>query len=748
MLSCGLAVVDMVSLSCFVHTVLLSPSSSSSFFSHDARSSWRSCSVSGIAAARVRRRRRASAVTISAKAPDVVIVGGGAAGLSTAVETALMGANVTVLSRSSQEAALNASAGMLAPNAEQMKNPSMHELAKISRNMFPEYAKMLHRLSGCHLDAIAYRSRGDFLVPRFLDEENVGFPFDCSGAVQVGEQQLRYIEPALGPDVVAATCIEGDAHVNSRELMNVLHSACIKLGVEIRSGVDVASITLSADGSAVDSVLLTSGEQVVGGHYILCAGAWTKQVLPSIPIKPIKGQMLCLEPRDSFPGSVGVSTWPHPSHTLFRHELYVVPKADGRRFYVGATVEDVGFDNVPTAGGVCDLLQRAIRLVPAFSGFRIVESWAGLRPATPDLVPILGRLQYRNMSIAGGYYRNGVLLMPATAKIAAAVALDAVKNLPDRLAQLLPHFSCTRFFGSRQPEAPTPSKPQPRDRRDISEKHDGGGPQRQDVLNSTAAEVLKKYPTPPLYHVRPDGSQVPVTPWSLPSVFTRGYGDTREEDKKEQGESEFDIKEYLRSVGLSEDEDEDDDVDELSFSTHGSDSSSTAASENQEKVDPEASKSGGIDPTLSPRQPSSSSDKDIVSEPGNVSKQSQSASIDREDDDAYNDLLRHRGEEAERLMSEALAKNRAFGRVPHSTEGPILSVSADEWKRYEDAMNQGLNDMKEIEHHFREDDPGAIATALEAELEESEGLNNVDGVTLSQGKDEGDRKRFVGHGYY
>ncbi|HEX8810594.1 MAG TPA: FAD-dependent oxidoreductase, partial [Terracidiphilus sp.] len=142
-----------------------------------------------------------------------------------------------------------------------------------------------------------------------------------------------------------------------------------------------------------------------------CAGAWSGQIGPhAFPTRPVKGQMLCLV---------------MPSRTLLKHvvrssEAYLIPRSDGR-LLVGATVEEAGFDKRTDLATIQRLHKAAIALVPKLEEARILESWAGLRPGTPDALPILGETPTPGYYVATGHFRDGILLAPITAEVIAAL---------------------------------------------------------------------------------------------------------------------------------------------------------------------------------------------------------------------------------------------------------------------------------------------------------------------------------------
>lgn len=184
---------------------------------------------------------------------------------------------------------------------------------------------------------------------------------------------------------------------------------------------------------------------MVAEHFVVACGAWSGKLLKGLPIRPVKGQMLCLKP---LPGSNQSNTL---QHVLFGRDVYVVSKENCSMYYVGATVEDAGFDRCTTAGGVLKLLNAATKLVPGFADYHIAETWAGLRPGTPDQSPIIGHTDFSNVTVASGTYRNGILLAPVMGKMTAACAMGEKEGLSAEMQSLLPKFSINRFLDSSSP---------------------------------------------------------------------------------------------------------------------------------------------------------------------------------------------------------------------------------------------------------------------------------------------------------
>jgi glycine oxidase ThiO len=332
---------------------------------------------------------------------DVLIIGGGTIGLATALELALRGVSVTVLSRNFQEAALHAAAGMLAPQAEGLLPGPMLELCLRSRALYPEWIGKLESLTGINSE---YWPCG-IIAPHYGD---AGW---FKGAEQKDQwcdrPSLDALQPNLSDEVAGGWWFPEDGQVNNQAMAQALHAAVQQLGVTLHEGVAVDRI--AHDGSNVTGVY-ASKELYRADCYLLATGAWSGELL-SIPVVPRKGQMLAVHSR----------TGQQPlRHVLFGSKAYLVPRQNGR-IVIGATSEDVGFTPYNTPAGVQQLLANATRLYPLLQDWILEQSWWGFRPATPDELPILGASPYANLVLATGHYRNGILLTPITATLLAEV---------------------------------------------------------------------------------------------------------------------------------------------------------------------------------------------------------------------------------------------------------------------------------------------------------------------------------------
>jgi glycine oxidase len=337
---------------------------------------------------------------------DIIIAGAGIIGVSLALELRERGAKVLVLDRGApgQEAS-SAAAGMLAAGGFETP-PALQPLALESARMYPEFVRKLEELSGIKTD---FRRRGTIAF---------GHHTAPPGSKQLSSDELREREPFLRNHGQPAFFVQEDS-VDPRLLMRAALAAAEKSGIEIRGNIEVKSISRGDNGVKV----LTGSGEFTATQAVDCRGAWS-----GAPVRPRKGQMLYLQPaRNDL-----------LQHVVHAPQVYLVPRSTGK-ILVGATVEDVGFDKTVTSSTIQDLFNAAVRYLPELASAPIIESWAGLRPGTPDDLPILGPTNTSGVFIASGHFRNGILLAPVTAKIMADVVTGKA------LAFDLSAFAATRF---------------------------------------------------------------------------------------------------------------------------------------------------------------------------------------------------------------------------------------------------------------------------------------------------------------
>ena len=331
---------------------------------------------------------------------DVIIIGGGIIGLSLAIALRKRGATVLVVERGEPgREASHAAGGMLVDCGTELPDV-LQPLAMASAGMYPEFAHELQVESGLNVDL---RDYGTILIP---PPEHV---HDRPGFTSASllPAPLSELEPALAqPDRPAFYLKERS--VDPRGLVAAALKTAKNRGVDFSSGDDVTAVT-TAEGSVTG--ITTKKTSFLSSKVVNCAGAWSGQIAPHrFPTRPVKGQMLCLA---------------MPSRTLLKHVIrspkaYLIPRSDGR-LLVGATVEEAGFDKRTDPATIQRLHHAALELVPQLRDAKILEDWAGLRPGTPDALPILGATETPGYFVATGHFRDGILLAPITAQLMAAV---------------------------------------------------------------------------------------------------------------------------------------------------------------------------------------------------------------------------------------------------------------------------------------------------------------------------------------
>ena len=347
---------------------------------------------------------------------DVIVVGGGIIGLSIARQLRKHGGEVLVVERGEPgREASHAAGGMLA-NCGDETPAALQPLAQASAEMYPEFVHELQDESGVNVDL---RSEGTLLFPapeRPLEK--------ISGANPL-PRPVTELEPGLNVSCRAAVFLP-ERSVCPRALTQAALKAARHRGVDVASGTTVISVDISG-GRATG--VTTDKTSYRARAVVNCAGAWAGQIGPlELPARPVKGQMVCFA---------------MPRRDVLRHvvrspEIYLIPRSDGR-LLAGATVEEAGFDKRTVPETIQRLRREAIAMLPALEQARVLEDWAGLRPGTPDSLPILGGTGIPGYFVATGHFRDGILLAPVTAQIMGRVVTGQAAGFD------LAPFSVKRF---------------------------------------------------------------------------------------------------------------------------------------------------------------------------------------------------------------------------------------------------------------------------------------------------------------
>jgi glycine oxidase len=352
---------------------------------------------------------------------DVLIVGGGLIGGSIAFELAGEKLRVAVLDRAvpGHEASW-AAAGMLSPGPDSSEASALVPLGKESLRLYAEFIAAIEQASRKSTD---FTRNGTFEVFRGPEAESARnkmiAEFQQLGltAAALSPSEAREHEPSLGPQAEAIAWLPEEATVDPRRLVEAVLATAMQRGAEIRSHCAVDALLY--EGKACAGVI-AGGEKIAAKQVVIAAGSFCGtisdpahdpdssrqlQLCQYAPVHPVRGQMLALR-----------SPTVQLKKVLRSQYGYLVPRRDGR-IIAGSTLEDAGFVKQVTPQGVRQILDAALELAPGLTDAKIVEEWSGLRPGTPDLLPIIGPAGIAGLWIATGHYRNGILLAPATAKI-------------------------------------------------------------------------------------------------------------------------------------------------------------------------------------------------------------------------------------------------------------------------------------------------------------------------------------------
>ncbi len=340
---------------------------------------------------------------------DVAIAGAGLIGASIGFELAQTGLRVAIFDRQQPgEGASWAAAGILSPAPENAATISMVPLGRASLALYPEFVATIQEVSG---QDVGYRAKGtvEALFPGDVQAKLNTIVALHHGlrlkAEPLSADDARELEPALSRELEAAVLRPDEACVDNRALTRAVVIAAAQAGVKFFAGRSVQAVCQDASRCAG---LIVDDEKIEARWTVIAAGCQSAEIEGAAnyaPVRPAKGQMIALRAKDL---SI--------ERVLWSEHVYLVPRNDGR-IVAGATVEYVGFDKEVTAGGLQQILEGAIEIAPALAGAKIEETWAGLRPDSPDHLPIIGLAGLDGLLIATGHFRSGILLAPITARL-------------------------------------------------------------------------------------------------------------------------------------------------------------------------------------------------------------------------------------------------------------------------------------------------------------------------------------------
>jgi glycine oxidase len=338
------------------------------------------------------------------KSWDAIVVGAGIIGLSLAIELNKQGLRVLVVEKGEPGREASWAAGGMLVDSPGETRPELQELATASAGMYPEFVRELEDESGLKIDL---RSVGTIVLACV---ESPATTRACSLPLPLAELESALQMIDLTPHYLKERCVD------PRDLTAAAIAAARHRGIDFSSGDHVLAVEV-AEGKACG--VRTNKTQFAAGIVVNCAGAWAGQIGPhAFPTRPVKGQMLCV----IMPQKEMVR------HVIRNPDVYLIPRSDGR-MVIGATVEEAGFDKQTVPETIQKLRQAALDLVPKLSHARILEAWAGLRPGTPDGLPILGATPTPGYFVATGHFRDGILLAPVTARVMGQIVTDQKPGL-------------------------------------------------------------------------------------------------------------------------------------------------------------------------------------------------------------------------------------------------------------------------------------------------------------------------------
>jgi glycine oxidase len=377
---------------------------------------------------------------------DVAIIGGGVIGASIAFELAGEKLRVVVLDRQQpgREASW-AAAGMLSPAPDSARDFALVPLGRESLRLYPYFVATVEEASG---QSAAHASEGTleiFSAPH-AEADRDRRVAECRrlgiAAEPVALDTARRWEKAIGPAARAVAWLPEEGTVEPRSLTSAVIAAAQHRGAEIRS--DCAVTALIRDGDRCTGVV-AGGETISASYVVVAAGCFSSQIALDAelfaryaPTRPVRGQMMALRP-----DRVNLR------RVLRSERGYLVPRRDGR-IVAGSTSEEAGFEKRVTPAGMRQIFDAAIELFPGLASAEVLETWSGLRPGTPDDLPILGPTDIEGLLIATGHYRNGILLAPVTAKLmrewitGATATIKAAAYSPLRFAYPKPKTQSAR----------------------------------------------------------------------------------------------------------------------------------------------------------------------------------------------------------------------------------------------------------------------------------------------------------------
>lgn len=345
---------------------------------------------------------------------DVAIIGGGVNGASIAYQLSKQRRKVIIIEKEQIGCqASSAAAGMLAAQAELEHDGPLFQLAIKSQAMFSALANELLETTGVDIEFV---NKGMLKIAETEDlavevKKQVTFQKKWDPTIKwLDAKELREMEPSLSPSVPGAMYLPNDGHVQPAKLTQAFAKAAVHFGAKILENTEVRSF-LYQNGQVI-GVQTTNGT-ILSDNFVVAAGAWAAQLMRESGLEmnmyPVKGECFSVK-----------TERPIINRTIFSDKrCYLVPKKNGE-IYIGATMIEHTFDKKVTAKGIATLLERATQIIPQIKEAEWERVWAGIRPQTGDGLPyIAAHPRWKNLFVAAGHFRNGILLSPITGKLVA-----------------------------------------------------------------------------------------------------------------------------------------------------------------------------------------------------------------------------------------------------------------------------------------------------------------------------------------
>ncbi len=340
---------------------------------------------------------------------DVHIIGGGIAGLLTALELSNQGLRVSIIERGrlAREASW-AGGGILSPLYPWRYSDHVNTLARYGQKEYPKLCKTLSEKTGVDPQ---YIQSGLLIHAPSEEEQALSWAEQWKLTAELVEaERIAELEPARADPPSPMLWFPEIAQVRNPRLMKALIEALAQAGVEVREEMEVTSLEPWDNG--ILRLHTAGGEKILAERVVVCAGAWSRKLLEALPtppeIRPVRGQMLLFRGR---PDTI--------HHMMLEDNRYVIPRKDGRILF-GSSIEDVGFDKQESDTVREELHRIAASRFPVLADFPIEAHWAGLRPGSPDGIPFIGpHPSVENLWVNAGHFRNGIVLGPASARLTA-----------------------------------------------------------------------------------------------------------------------------------------------------------------------------------------------------------------------------------------------------------------------------------------------------------------------------------------